>query len=356
MTLEQLLEAALHERADRPTPEPDDLMLDLAVQREQERERERQRVRRAALSVATTAMVLVVILSMLVFSATNPRPAHVIIQPPTPTTTMHVPPSTLPTKPVNTQMPAKPTVAIAPPLVRPVIAPLTPSTKIGAVTPATTTPTTIVTTPKVAPTAPVVSTSSHFWAMLEKLPAQPNAEDGAAGLMPYQLFGGGVPADTDVSYTEQCSACGPGGTAGGGRGILGAFNGSFSAPFDFNQGSWSFTLTCKGCGTVTVKIDHVDMTAVPAGDMWEASFLAYEANHQTDWTPGGVVFGGGAPDSVGKVTLTSKYGSTVFDVNTWVWGGIVNFPDAPIGIPFDVTLRTDDATIAPVTFTVVRLS
>jgi hypothetical protein len=111
-----------------------------------------------------------------------------------------------------------------------------------------------------------------------------------------------------------------------------------------------FDVTCDGCGELHLQISHFD--ASPAQPGPNVGFSPFFVSHQTDWNPGGFLFGGF--DTLARsnsVTVSSKYGSFTFAVRDGV-GARVQFPGAPMDATFPVSVSSGTAT--PVTYSVTR--
>jgi hypothetical protein len=116
------------------------------------------------------------------------------------------------------------------------------------------------------------------------------------------------------------------------------------------------TITCPGCGTITLQLLKSGNSVDPIG---AEGTLAETEPQLAPENPAGFIVGGYAPSNAKVVTVTTAYGVRTFRVNggaglPTMWGGFIDFPDVAHGASFAATITTDDPHTAPLDVTLTR--
>ena len=122
-------------------------------------------------------------------------------------------------------------------------------------------------------------------------------------------------------------------------------------PADWQSASPHWAALCAGCPDTLLGGAFADSRSSMPN--FAQGLSAFAIPHEADL--GGILIAGAVPAAEGtQVEMTSPYGNGVFNVHGGLWGGIVKFRDAPLNVPFVVTLTSTAPGRGSVTVTATR--
>ncbi len=180
-----------------------------------------------------------------------------------------------------------------------------------------------------------VAADQDFWAA-----ASENA--GPSGRQRWEVFGQ-APAGATITMQGEWGHAQTTATSEGFSAIVEVR----SAPKGQN---FPLTVTCGGCGEVTLQIYKYANPAQPLDEttLSETEPVVLKTSGATGFTVGGFV-----PQGASLVTLTSSYGVRTFRVSGDIWGGFIDFPDVAHGATFNASI-TSDVSSSPLAVTLTR--